>query len=114
MRFGRATRKILTALFIVVNLFFSPLIMYIPSLAFAEGNTIDFHMINYDSTFFFVSSVTKFNVQIINIVVSYVCVIYTMLGGIKAVVWTDVSCSINLSTFFFSFFTIDCNSINFA
>lgn len=36
-------------------------------------------------------SVTKFNVQVINIVVCYVCVIYTMLGGIKAVVWTDVS-----------------------
>lgn len=34
--------------------------------------------------------VTKYNVQVTNIVVSYICVIYTMLGGIKAVVWTDV------------------------
>lgn len=36
-------------------------------------------------------SVTKFNVQVVNIVICYICVIYTMLGGIKSVVWTDVS-----------------------
>lgn len=33
---------------------------------------------------------TKQNIQFVNIVVSYICVIYTLLGGIKAVVWTDV------------------------
>lgn len=37
MRFGGLTRRILTALFIILNLFFLPLIMYIPSLAFVEG-----------------------------------------------------------------------------
>lgn len=35
-------------------------------------------------------TVTKYNVQMINIIVSYICVIYVMLGGIKAVVYTDV------------------------
>jgi len=36
------------------------------------------------------SSVTGGNIHVINAVVSGVCVFYTMLGGIKAVVWTDV------------------------
>lgn len=37
MRFGSATRRILTTLYIFQSLFFIPLLMYIPSLAFAEG-----------------------------------------------------------------------------
>lgn len=35
-------------------------------------------------------SVTKHSIQAVNVIVSYICVIYTLLGGIKAVVWTDV------------------------
>lgn len=38
MRFGRATRKILTTLFIAMLVIFSPVIMFIPALALAEGN----------------------------------------------------------------------------
>lgn len=34
--------------------------------------------------------VSGLNIHLINIVVSSICVSYTMLGGIKAVVWTDV------------------------
>lgn len=34
--------------------------------------------------------VTGFNVHLINTVVCSICVFYTMFGGIKAVVWTDV------------------------
>lgn len=37
MRFGKYIRKLNVAMFILVNLFFLPVIMYIPSLAFAEG-----------------------------------------------------------------------------
>lgn len=33
---------------------------------------------------------TGVNIHLINIIVSSVCVFYTMLGGVKAVVWTDV------------------------
>lgn len=36
-------------------------------------------------------SVTKLNIHVVNTVVCYICVFYTMLGGIQAVVWTDVS-----------------------
>lgn len=39
MRFGRATRVLLTAVFVILNLFFSPVVMYIPALAFAEGKS---------------------------------------------------------------------------
>lgn len=35
-------------------------------------------------------TVTGVNIHFINILVSAVCVFYTMIGGIKAVVWTDV------------------------
>ncbi|XP_031621567.1 uncharacterized protein LOC116339681 [Contarinia nasturtii] len=70
IRFGKITRRLLTGLYIILGLFFFPLLMYIPSLAFVE--------------------VTKQNILYVNIIVSYVCVTYTMLGGIKAVVWTDV------------------------
>lgn len=34
--------------------------------------------------------VTGINIHLINILVCSICVVYTMLGGIKAVVWTDV------------------------
>lgn len=30
------------------------------------------------------------NIHQINVIVSSICVFYTMMGGIKAVVWTDV------------------------
>ncbi|XP_032584120.1 sodium/iodide cotransporter [Drosophila mojavensis] len=35
-------------------------------------------------------TLTGVNIHLINITVSSICVFYTMLGGIKAVVWTDV------------------------
>lgn len=47
-------------------------------------------------------AVTKFNIQAINITICYICVIYTMLGGIKSVVWTgklDVSTANSLKMF---------------
>lgn len=39
---------------------------------------------------FFLISVTKLNIYVVNTVMCYICVVYTMLGGIQAVVWTDV------------------------
>lgn len=40
LRFGKWIRKLTTIMFIVMNLFFLPVIMYIPSLAFAEGKIL--------------------------------------------------------------------------
>ncbi|TDG42422.1 hypothetical protein AWZ03_011143 [Drosophila navojoa] len=70
LRFNGATRKLQT-LWFVINIFLMlPIFIFLPSLAFAQ--------------------VTGFNVHIINIIVCSICIFYTMIGGIKAVVWTDV------------------------
>lgn len=47
-----------------------PIVIYVPALAFNQTTGIDIH--------------------IITPVVMTVCVFYTCLGGIKAVIWTDV------------------------
>lgn len=47
-----------------------PIVIYVPALAFNQTTGIDIH--------------------IITPVVMAVCVFYTCLGGIKAVIWTDV------------------------
>ncbi|XP_055297867.1 sodium-coupled monocarboxylate transporter 2-like [Sitodiplosis mosellana] len=70
MRFGRTIRRFVTIIFIVSQIFYLPVVMYIPSLSFVE--------------------VTKHNIHVVNSIVSCVCIVYTMLGGIQAVVWTDV------------------------
>lgn len=47
-----------------------PIVIYVPALAFNQTTGIDIHLITP--------------------VVMGVCVFYTCLGGIKAVIWTDV------------------------
>lgn len=46
------------------------IVIYVPALAFNQ--------------------VTGFNIQTISIFVCIVCIFYTCIGGIKAVIWTDV------------------------
>ncbi|TDG43088.1 hypothetical protein AWZ03_010504 [Drosophila navojoa] len=70
MRFNKGTRRFVTLTFIMSQFLMLPVYMFIPSLAFSQ--------------------VTGVNIHLINIIVSSICVFYTMLGGIKAVVWTDV------------------------
>ncbi|KAH8381428.1 hypothetical protein KR093_004777 [Drosophila rubida] len=69
-RFSKLTRQLVTVTFVMNSCLMLPVIMFIPSLAFSQ--------------------VTGMNIHHINVIVSSVCVFYTMLGGIKAVVWTDV------------------------
>lgn len=69
-RFSATVRKIITALYILTSILVAPITIYIPSLAFSQA--------------------TGVNVHLINGIVCSVGVFYTMLGGIKAVVWTDV------------------------
>lgn len=69
-RFSKLTRQLVTATFIINACLMLPVFMFVPSLAFSQ--------------------VTGVNIHLINVVVSSICVFYTMLGGIKAVVWTDV------------------------
>ncbi|XP_052835315.1 sodium-coupled monocarboxylate transporter 2 [Drosophila gunungcola] len=70
MRFCREVRVLQTFIFIMTMFFMLPIFIFLPSLAFAQ--------------------VTGFNVHIINTIVCGICIFYTMFGGIKAVVWTDV------------------------
>ncbi|KAH8408354.1 hypothetical protein KR215_003465 [Drosophila sulfurigaster] len=70
LRFNSATRKLQTFIFVMTGLFMLPIFIFLPSLAFAQ--------------------VTGYNVHIINTIICSICIFYTMIGGIKAVVWTDV------------------------
>lgn len=70
LRFSRSVRQIMVAVFVLHVFFYLPVMSYIPSLAFSQ--------------------VTGMNIHIINSIACCVCMVYTMLGGIKAVVWTDV------------------------
>ncbi|XP_013102156.2 sodium-coupled monocarboxylate transporter 2 [Stomoxys calcitrans] len=70
IRFNRQTRQIQTVAFMSTLFLFLPVFIFIPSLAFSQ--------------------VSGFNIHLINVIVCAICVFYTMFGGIKAVVWTDV------------------------
>lgn len=47
-----------------------PIMIYVPALAFNQSTGIDIHVITP--------------------IVMSICILYTCLGGLKAVVWTDV------------------------
>ncbi|XP_061392469.1 sodium-coupled monocarboxylate transporter 2 [Musca vetustissima] len=70
VRFNRKTREIQTIAFMSTLFLMMPVFIFIPALAFSQ--------------------VTGLNIHLINGVVCAICVFYTMFGGIKAVVWTDV------------------------
>ncbi|XP_065368743.1 sodium-coupled monocarboxylate transporter 2-like isoform X2 [Calliphora vicina] len=70
MRFNKRTRQLVTASFVVNACLMLPVYIFVPSLAFSQ--------------------VTGINIHLINTVICSICIFYTMLGGIKAVVWTDV------------------------
>ncbi|XP_069699563.1 sodium-coupled monocarboxylate transporter 1-like [Periplaneta americana] len=69
LRFNRSVRVMASVLCTVGSILYIPIIIYVPALA--------------------LSQVTGLNMHIITPVISIVCIFYTMLGGIKAVVWTD-------------------------
>ncbi|XP_076270720.1 sodium-coupled monocarboxylate transporter 1-like isoform X2 [Rhynchophorus ferrugineus] len=70
MRFGPKVRLFASLLFTISSITWLPLVIYVPALAFNQ--------------------VTEINVHLITPVVCVICIIYTSMGGIKAVVWTDV------------------------
>ncbi|KAM7362744.1 uncharacterized protein ACRADG_013305 [Cochliomyia hominivorax] len=70
IRFNKLTRQLATAAYVLNACLTLPVYMFVPALAFSQ--------------------VSGLNIHLINIVICTICVFYTMLGGIKAVVWTDV------------------------
>lgn len=69
LRFNRSVRVMASVLCTVGLVLYIPIVMYVPALA--------------------LSQVTGLNIHFITPVISVICIFYTMLGGIKAVVWTD-------------------------
>nr|CAD7570053.1 unnamed protein product [Timema californicum] len=69
LRFNQKVRLMASFLFTVSLFLYLPIVVYVPALAFNHVSGISVHFVT-------------------TTVVS-VCVLYTMLGGIKAVVWTD-------------------------
>lgn len=69
LRFDERCRKCASGLFALSVFVFLPMVIYVPSLAF--------------------SAVSGVSVIKISIIICTVCVFYTTIGGLKAVVWTD-------------------------
>ncbi|XP_044267363.1 sodium-coupled monocarboxylate transporter 2-like [Tribolium madens] len=68
-RFDQKTRVFSSFLFAVSQILFLPVVIYIPALAFAAATGINLHLVTP--------------------VICAVCIFYTTIGGLKAVVWTD-------------------------
>ncbi|KAF2894935.1 hypothetical protein ILUMI_11239, partial [Ignelater luminosus] len=82
LRFDKRVKRIASVFYTVASLLFLPVIIYAPSLAFNQ--------------------VTGFDLHIIAPIMSLICVFYTAIGGLKAVVWTDtLQFSVTLCTLAF-------------
>lgn len=69
MRFSHSVRLLGSCIFVLKMLLYIPMVIYVPALAFSQ--------------------VTGINLHLITPIVCIVCIFYTTLGGLKAVVWTD-------------------------
>lgn len=69
-RFDKRLRMFGSVMFMIMNVGYLPIVIYVPALAFNQ--------------------VTGINIHVITPAVCCICVFYTCVGGLKAVVWTDV------------------------
>jgi solute carrier family 5 (sodium-coupled monocarboxylate transporter), member 8/12 len=69
MRFDKSVRNVASFIYAISIIIFVPIIVYVPALAFSQVSGINLHVITF--------------------VTSLICVFYTTVGGLKAVVWTD-------------------------
>ncbi|GFG39318.1 hypothetical protein Cfor_02243 [Coptotermes formosanus] len=69
LRFDSSVRKFASFMFTIYQVLHIPIVLYVPALAFSQVTGINLHMITPG--------------------VSAICIFYTTLGGLKAVVWTD-------------------------
>ena len=70
MRFNVWARRLLTIVYILNTIMYCGIVIYAPSLALQQ--------------------VAGFDLKIAISVTAVVCIFYTTLGGLKAVIWTDV------------------------
>ncbi|XP_070493998.1 sodium-coupled monocarboxylate transporter 1-like [Chironomus tepperi] len=69
-RFNRKLRLMGSVSFLIAIILYLPIVIYVPALAFNQ--------------------LTGINIHVITPISMFICIFYTSLGGIKAVVWTDV------------------------
>ncbi|XP_060646201.1 sodium-coupled monocarboxylate transporter 1 isoform X1 [Drosophila nasuta] len=69
-RFDRRVRIFGSCLFVIMNILWQPICIYVPALT--------------------LNQVSGFSVHTIVPLTSLICILYTSIGGIKGVVWTDV------------------------
>ncbi|XP_026299985.1 sodium-coupled monocarboxylate transporter 1 isoform X1 [Apis mellifera] len=69
IRFNRGVRILISLIFLIDVVLYQSIVVYVPALALNQVSGIDVHLIG--------------------IIVCLICMFYTVLGGIKAVVWTD-------------------------
>ncbi|XP_017851041.1 sodium-coupled monocarboxylate transporter 1 isoform X2 [Drosophila busckii] len=69
-RYNRSLRLFGSIMFIMASLLWLPIVIYVPAIAFNQA--------------------TGVNIHIVTPCVCVVCIFYTCIGGLKAVVWTDV------------------------
>ncbi|XP_058448371.1 sodium-coupled monocarboxylate transporter 1-like [Malaya genurostris] len=68
-RFDRTVRSAASFVYALACLIFLPIVIYVPALAFSQ--------------------VTGINLHLITPLLSVICIFYTTIGGLRAVVWTD-------------------------
>ncbi|XP_071563748.1 sodium-coupled monocarboxylate transporter 1 [Temnothorax nylanderi] len=69
IRFSRPVRILISSIFVFDVILYQSIVVYVPALA--------------------LNQVSGINIHLIGTIVCVVCVFYTVLGGIRAVVWTD-------------------------
>lgn len=69
MRFDKSVRLTASFIYAISIIIFIPIVVYVPALAFSQVSGINLHVITFAT--------------------SLICIFYTTIGGLKAVVWTD-------------------------
>ncbi|XP_050456946.1 sodium-coupled monocarboxylate transporter 1-like [Cataglyphis hispanica] len=69
IRFDRSVRILISLIFVFDAVLYQSIVIYVPALA--------------------LNQVSGINIYVVGTIVCLVCVFYTVLGGIRAVVWTD-------------------------
>ncbi|PRD34447.1 UNVERIFIED_CONTAM: Sodium-coupled monocarboxylate transporter 1 [Trichonephila clavipes] len=70
MRYGKITRCTISGLFLAQMILFMSVVLYAPALA--------------------LSAVTDFSLEVSIVIFGLVCSFYCAVGGLRAVIWTDV------------------------
>ncbi|CAO1405272.1 unnamed protein product [Diamesa tonsa] len=68
-RYNSTVRKLASLLYMIFVVIISPLLVYVPALAFSQVSGINLHVITP--------------------IICCVCIFYTTFGGLRAVIWTD-------------------------